>query len=455
MATILIIAALICVSGVAGAAQFKAGFARRDITPKESVPMWGYGGMGPRLSNGVLDPLMAAVVVIDTGDHKLALMGLDLGRGPRKSSMEKISKAVLEKSGVDLLMISGSHTHHGPVTELTDVEGRGKGRYDAAIAYVADFEQNLIDAINEAAANARDAKMGVGSARVPLNRNRHTKFQPKPVDDELNVLRFDDAATGKPIAFVASFAAHSTIIRAELRKFSAEWPGKMKKHVEEAMGAPCVFMQGAAGDMSPNTTEITGKLAAELKAKDPDAPTTPADVYEIDAFGHQMADEVVKIVQGIQTQVPAAPSLQGMDEDFEFTSRIDINDPAILKKYELAFFKELAANFTEELAGGKIRPHLTTILLNGDLALVGGSGEFFCNHSNRLKERSRVKTIFIGYCNGHHMYLPTIEAAAEGGYGGDALVSWVEIGAGERMMNKALINIYNMTTGFKTDVKLF
>ena len=88
-----------------------------------------------------------------------------------------------------------------------------------------------------------------------------------------------------------------------------------------------------------------------------------------------------------------------------------------------------------------------------DLALVGGSGEFFCNHSNRLKQRSYVNdTLFFGYCNGHHMYFPTIEAASEGGYGADATVSPAEIGAGEQIMNRALINIYEMTGKFSTKV---
>jgi neutral ceramidase len=92
---------------------------------------------------------------------------------------------------------------------------------------------------------------------------------------------------------------------------------------------------------------------------------------------------------------------------------------------------------------------LNTVLINGELALVGGSGEFFCNHANRLKARSYVKhTLFFGYCNGHGMYFPTIEAASEGGYGADAGVSLVELGGGERMMDKALVNIYLMLGKF-------
>ena len=42
------------------------------------------------------------------------------------------------------------------------------------------------------------------------------------------------------------------------------------------------------------------------------------------------------------------------------------------------------------------------------------------------------------------MYFPTIEATSVGGYGADATVSWVPVGAGEEMMNKALINLYTL-----------
>jgi hypothetical protein len=50
------------------------------------------------------------------------------------------------------------------------------------------------------------------------------------------------------------------------------------------------------------------------------------------------------------------------------------------------------------------------------------------------------------------MYFPTIEAAAEGGYGADPTVSWVALGAGEQMMNKALINIYTMMGKYKSKI---
>src|SRR5262245_35756402 len=63
-------------------ATFRAGAGERDITPPAGLPMWGYGARHDVLSVGTLDPLMAKAVVIAAGDDKVALIGIDLGRGP-------------------------------------------------------------------------------------------------------------------------------------------------------------------------------------------------------------------------------------------------------------------------------------------------------------------------------------------------------------------------------------
>ena len=92
------------------------------------------------------------------------------------------------------------------------------------------------------------------------------------------------------------------------------------------------------------------------------------------------------------------------------------------------------------------------VLLDGEIGLVGVSGEFFCNHAIRLRERAGLPhLLFIGYCNGHHLYFPPIEGAAEGGYGADAPVSPVALGAGEVMMNRALTNLLRFRGKFPAD----
>jgi hypothetical protein len=424
MRLILSIAVLLAGSSFLHADHFKVGFAQQDVTPARATPMWGYGDRHNALSVGVRDQLFAKAIVIDVGSDKLAIVGLDLGRSPRDDQMERIRATVKQSVGVGLVMISGSHTHHGPVLELLDEVGKGKGVYDDAVAYSAELELKLIDTIEAAAKNVQDAKIGWATKLVNMNRNRHSKIEPKPTDPELGVVRFD-SVEGKPIAVVVNYAAHPTMLPSSDLRFSAEWPGQMEAAVQEAMNVPCVFMQGAAGDMSVKTT---------------------AETKTIETFGKAMADHVVELAGGIATAVPESPALQGTYDTVQFDTRLPFDNPLLTIAFGAAFFPELAgASMSDEMRNNKISAHLTTVLVNGQLALVGGSGEFFCEHSNRLKTRSRAdETFFFGYCNGHNMYFPTIEGAAEGGYGADPTVSWVNLGAGEEMVNQALINIYTM-----------
>src|SRR5499427_4722623 len=403
------------------APEFKAGVARRDITPKEPVPMWGYGARHDALSTGTLDPLQATALVILAGDQKLAIVGLDLGRAPAEHSLQTIRQRIKAEAGIEYSFIAGSHTHHGPVLELTDEPGKGRGRFDAALRYYREMEDAIVAAIVDANSKLAPAKMAVGSVQLEgFNRNRQTKQAVKPSDRELAVMRFDDA-NGKPIAILVNFTAHPTMIPATTLRFSADYVGAMKAEVEKATGARVIFMQGAAGDQSVNA---------------------PNRDYQ--DFGQALAKEVIRVATALTLQEVSSPSLEVKEDRFKFSSRNDLSNPMVRGLYEKAFFPELIPNFVDEYAEG-VRPRLTVALLNGDIALVGASGEFFSNHSIRLKERARVKQLFFfGYCNGYHQYFPTIEAVAEGGYGADNRVAPAAVGAGEQMMNTALMWIYQM-----------
>ena len=413
---------VVCAQAQGTDGTFKAGAARRDVTPHEPVPMWGYGARHDALSQGTLDPLYAEALVIQAGDKKLAIVGLDLGRSPAEASLQRIRQRIKSEAGIEHSFIAGSHTHHGPVLELTDEPGKGKGRFDAALRYYKEMEDAIVAAILEADQKLVPAKMAVGSIQLDsFNRNRHTKQQQKPSDRELSVMRFDDAG-GKPLAILVNFTAHPTTISATILRFSADYVGAMKSEVAQATGARVLFMQGASGDQSVNEGPNKG--------------------YQ--AFGQALGKEVVKLATSLVPQEVAKPSLQFKEERFKFTSRTDFNNPLVRMIFAKAFFPELIPNYVDEYADG-IRPRLTVALLNNELALVGASGEFFSNHAIRLKERTRVKQVFFfGYCNGYHQYFPTIEAVSEGGYGADKQVSPVAVGAGEQMMNTALIWIYQM-----------
>ena len=194
---------------------FKAGAAQRDVTPLEPVPLWGYGDRHDTLSNGTLDPLMAAAIVIQAGDQKMAIVGLDLGRSPNEKSLQTIRERIKAEAGIEHSFIAGSHTHHAPVLELSDEPGKGKGRFDAALRYYKKLEDDIVAAIVEANSKLVPAKIATGAIDLQgYNRNRHTKLLPKPVDTQLGIMRLDDME-GKPIAVMVNFAAHPTSIPSE------------------------------------------------------------------------------------------------------------------------------------------------------------------------------------------------------------------------------------------------
>jgi hypothetical protein len=388
--------------------------------------MWGYGARHDAPAQGALDPLMARAVVLAAGDDKVAIVGADLGRGPTAARMTAIRQEVAEKAGIRHVLVAGSHTHHGPVIELTDEPGLGRGKFDAAVGYSQGLPRRLAGAILDADKALRPARIGVATASVALNRNRQSRREPKATDPTLAVVRLDDTE-GRPIAVLVNFAAHPVMTDPKVLRYSADYPGFLRNKVEAELSTVCVFMQGAAGDMSTNPGD--GQRGPK-------------------GYGEALADHVLTLTRSVRTDAPEHPSVKGTVDTFRFGTRVDLNDPKVTGAYERAFFPEIARSYAREFGGG-LAVELSTVLVNGELALVGGPGEFFCEHANRLRARSYVKhTLFFGYCNGHAMYFPTIEAASEGGYGADPGVSFAELGAGERLMDRALLNIYRMQGKF-------
>src|SRR5438094_3662940 len=122
---------------------FKIGAGQRNITPQEPLPMWGYGARYDALSLGTFDALFATALVIQAGTNKLAIVGLDLGRAPAEKSLQAIRQRIEKGAGIRYSFIAGSHTHHGPVLELTDAPGKGKGKFDAALRYYKELEDSI------------------------------------------------------------------------------------------------------------------------------------------------------------------------------------------------------------------------------------------------------------------------------------------------------------------------
>jgi hypothetical protein len=407
-------ALLLAIASVTNAVPLKAGAARIDITPPTGFPMWGYAARKDAPSTGVRDPLHARAVVLAAGSSKIALVSLDLGRAPTRDSMQNIRKQLKNATQIETIFLVASHTHHGPVLELDDWPKKDK-------PYVRVLEDKIVRVVTEADKSLQQARFGICSHEVPFNRNRHSKRADRPLDKEMIIIRLDDAHA-KPIAHLVNFAAHPTMLPAKLCEFSPDYPGFLAQHVEKELGGQCLFLQGAAGDLSAN----------------PPAEATP------EKFGAALGKFVVERSRALKCELADAKQLKARERDFKFSSRVDLSNPLVYAAYALAFFPSLVNFYEREYRDG-IRPHLTSALLDGRIGFVGVSGEPFTSHALQLKRRARLEHLLVfGYCNDYQQYFPTIEAVAEGGYGADATVAPAEIGAGEQMMNRALMDLLEL-----------
>lgn len=402
---------LLLFAAPARAADLEAGAATADITPPTGHPMWGYASRRDKPSEGVLDPLHAKALVLQSGTGKIALVSLDLGRAPTRTSMARIRKALAADAFTELFLVA-SHTHHGPVIELDD--------WPKEKPYVRELESTLVALIRKADAAKVPARAVFASTESTLNRNRQSKRADAPVDRELLVMRLD-TLDGKPIAVAVNFAAHPTMHPDKLMKFSADFPGVMAKTVEAATGVPCLYLQGAAGDLSPN------------------GPRDP------DAFGKRLGDDVLKLLTEAKSPAGKGTEVVARREEFAFKCQIDVKSVLVRGALERAFFPELIGFFEAEYKDSVVRPTLTVATLGESVGFVGVSGEFFCDHALSLKRRARVPHLFLlGYCNDYQQYFPTIQAVSEGGYGTGLPVSVSELGAGEKVIDRALIHLYQL-----------
>lgn len=406
---------------------YRAGAAKVDITPKSFGPMWGYGARGKTRATGTIAPLQARALVIHDGTAAIALVSLDLGRAP----VDPIVKRVREKAktyGIKSLFLVGSHTHHGPA-----MESEQGGAWPEWKAWHEQLEESLNQVISEAGKNLAGCTIRVASEETPLNRNRHDKGANPPRDGRLTVLVVDSEA-GKPLARAVHFSAHSVLTPGTDLRFGPDWPGEMARILEDREKAPVLFLQGAAGDLSPNMGGAISQQGAA--AFDPKEPTWKN-------FGLAMANKVSEMIPLAKKLKPG--TVQGHRERIHLPVRMDTRNPFFRLTLGRAFYPELVVHYEREYREGITTP-LEVALLGSGLAFVGIAGEPFCSHALELQRRfPSALVLTLGYCNEYHQYFPTIEAIAKGGYGTEPYIASSGAGSGEFLFNRALYNLYRLT----------
>lgn len=416
---------VVCSLASLWAGDFKAGAARVDITPPLGRPLEGFPDRkGP--ASGVLDPLSARVLVLETKDDKLAMVTLDLCMMFGSRWIEALREKARNSSGISHLVVAVTHTHSGPV--LPD-------QYAGEPGWETETLEKVARAIEEAHGRAVQARLGTGYGKVDAGYNRRrvlgygnvemvwenpARTPLGPVDPRVAVLRID-SVDGRPIAILVNHALHPVVFGIANHRYSADFVAPMTRAVESSAGgaAVCLFLQGGCGDINPYDADVPG---------DQDPPG------KRDRIGSAIGEEAARVAKSIQTQQPGASALQVVEDVLAFRPR----------------WSRAHLQPGSKATKAEYRAPVSVILIDKRIALMTMPGEPFVEFQLGWKARCPLPdAFFIGYANGYLGYFPTIRAAAEGGYGASDEQTYLEPGAGERMLDNALIRLYEMLGGLR------
>jgi neutral ceramidase len=378
---------------------FKASVVKVDITPDEPKMLLGYAA---RKSTGVNDRIYHRIVAMDDGVKQFFLVSTDICvMSP--SEYDHVADILQKELGIDPenFWWTLTHTHSAPevgVPGLPEVFMGDRYKHAVDTAYTSLVERSLIKGIAEARNKLVKAKLGVGWGFSQANINRRAidengkaslGLNPDGATDrKIGLIRLDKE-DGSPIALIANYAIHGTVLGPAQTEISGDAPGIVSEYVEQKLGVPLLFINGAAGNLAPIYSVYPNPKAGHLSQ-----------------FKVLLGDKILSANKEI---------VSGRSDIKLFTGSLIIETP---RKPNLSWPKDLS-RYTQTSANGDHMVLLPArfLKINEDVAVWSLPVELFCEISNEIRDRSPFPfTFFFGYTNGWLGYLPTEKEWKYGGY---------------------------------------
>ncbi|SMC52041.1 neutral/alkaline non-lysosomal ceramidase N-terminal domain-containing protein [Pedobacter nyackensis] len=239
------------------------GVAQEDITPPVGIYARNWGAATHDVAEGVHRPLKLTCIALKEAeqDKPLVLISADLGWWKSAADEKELRGAILEALQLEAshLMFCLSHTHAGPGLFSEDVAKPG-GEY--IIPYLKYIKDKAILAIQAALSSADISTLSWRYGKCDLATNRDLPedkgerllvgFNPdRQADDTLLVGRITNSE-GKTTGTIVNYACHPTTLAWDNRLISPDYVGAMRELLEDHTGAPCLFLQGASGELAPS-----------------------------------------------------------------------------------------------------------------------------------------------------------------------------------------------------------
>lgn len=396
-------------------AGWKAGIARRVITPEKGVWLAGYGSKRP--PDGKLHDLwMKALVLEDDTGSRAVLITSDFQGVPRSMSDRVFDQLQQQfKLGRQQVMFTFSHNHCGPRLgdDLVDYYPIEAAQVELVNEYTAQMVMRTVELVGEAMKNLRPARLQIGEGRATFAVNRRNNVEAEvpamrakgqalagPVDHTVPILTVT-RPDGKLDAVVFGYACHPTTLN--FLTWCGDYPGFAQLELEAAHpDVTAMFVNTCGGDQNPlprRTVELCQRYGHELAMAVDEALQQPLKPV---SPGLRMAFELVEL-----------PYLKLTTRDELHGFLTDGN--AIRARWANRMLEKMVAG--EKLPASYPYP-IHTWRLGRELLIIGMGAETVVDYALRFKKEFGPGTWVCGYTDDMIAYIPSRRVWEEGGYEG-------------------------------------
>jgi neutral/alkaline ceramidase-like enzyme len=433
--------------------QLLAGTGRCDITPAPGTPQGGWGAQTHQRGAGADMPFYATALVLADGVESVAILDVD-AIGFDREWTDRILDATVELTGLprNRIRFSCTHTHSGPNTFRLATISEG---LDMVLSYLDSLPRRIAAAVWQARQNLKPVRVASGRGSCDINVNRRFRAPDGsivvgrnwggPADRAVGVIRIDDLDE-RPVATLVHYACHGTSMAWQTDLFTPDFPGPARQVVERELGGLCLFLQGAAANLTPRRGftgdcavyrklgTILGLEAARVAWNLETLPRqerfvgvqpsgAPIALYEDVAI--EPGDQKLRVIQRT-VQLPAknfrppdeleaeAAALRAEMNRLRAEGTPDQVRAATAKATQAGWRAEYSKNYY----GRRTIPwELMGIAIGPSIALISAAGEPFTETAQAIAAQSPfAHTLVSGYSNGGFGYIPTRQAFEEGGY---------------------------------------
>ena len=254
------------------------GIARRDITPPIGMYHRMWGAATHDRSTGIHRPLTTTAVALQAvadENSRCVLVAIDhcLLMSPEMTRLKErvcLAASILPQD----LVVTFSHTHAAGLLDLGRHQLPGG---EMMLPYMQELIEEVTDAVQEALDLMRPATIAYAAGTCSLathrdfwDEERHRfvcGFNPHQAADQTVWLARVNNGRGDLLATLVNYACHPTTLAWKNSEISPDYPGAMREVVELATGVPCVFLQGASGDLGPRNGFVGDPAVADANGR--------------------------------------------------------------------------------------------------------------------------------------------------------------------------------------------